>query len=106
MHVEIPMRKLLFPPICALFLILAGCSETPTTAVKKEPEKPAEPLTGQSALFRMFQVARSWGPDVQVLKMISSAISEVPDVPRGKAAVWEEIGRASCRERGRGAGRD
>ena len=83
------MRKLLFPPICALFLILQGCSETPTTAVKKEPEKPPEPLTGQSALFRMFQVARSWGPDVQVLKMISSAVSEVPDVPRGKAAVWE-----------------
>ena len=83
------MRKLFSPITCALFLGMLGCSEAPQTEAKKEPQKPPEPLTGQSALFRMYQSARSWGPDAQVLNMTSSLISEVPDVPRGKAAVWE-----------------
>ena len=83
------MKKLLLPIAFALFLGMLGCSETPQTTAKKEPEKPPEPVTGQSALFRMYQSARSWGPDAQVLKMSSSIISEVPNVPRGKAAVWE-----------------
>src|ERR1043166_3871697 len=83
------MTKLFLPISCALLLGMLGCSESTEKATKKEPEKPPEPVTGQSALFRMYQAARTWGPDSQVLKMISSVISEVPDVPRGKAAVWE-----------------
>ncbi len=71
-----------------LFLLLAACSETPTET-KKEPEKPPEPATGQSALFKMYQVARTWAPDAQVLKMNSIVLSEVPDVPRGRAAAWQ-----------------
>jgi len=82
------MRKLFFLT-CAALLLLAGCSETPQTAVKKEVEKPPEPVGGQSALFKMYQVARSWSPDVQILKMNSMLLNEVPDVPRGKAAAWE-----------------
>src|ERR1041385_1351081 len=83
------MRKLTFPIGSALLLILSGCSEAPKTAAKKEPEKTAEPLTGQSALYRMYGAARQWAGDAQVLKLTSSRISEVPDVPPGKAAVWE-----------------
>src|SRR5215510_3935633 len=88
---EKPMRKLLFPAAGALLLLMTGCSEgtTPQTAAKKEAEKPAEPVTGQSALFRMYQMARSWGPDAQVLKLLSQSLAEVPNVPRGKAAAWE-----------------
>lgn len=82
------MRKLFFLLSGALVLLLTSCSETPTVA-KKEPEKPPEPITGQSALFKMFQVARSWAADVQVLKMNTIALSDVPDVPRGKAAAWQ-----------------
>jgi len=37
----------------------------------------------------MYQVARSWAADAQVLKMNSMLVAEVPDVPRGKAAAWE-----------------
>ena len=70
-------------------LLLAGCSETPQTATKKEAEKPLEPVTGQSALFKMYQVARSWEPDAQILKMSSTILADVPNVPRGKAAAWE-----------------
>jgi len=83
------MRNLTFAIGSALLLILSGCSEAPQTAAKKEPEKPAEPITGQSALYRMYGAARQWAGDAQVLKLISSRISEVPDVPPGKAAVWE-----------------
>jgi hypothetical protein len=73
-----------------LVLALAGCSESPTTvATKKEPEKAPEPITGQSAIYRMYQGARAWAPDAQALKMNSMLLSEVPDVPRGKAAAWQ-----------------
>lgn len=82
------MRKLLFVLTGTLALLLTSCSDT-TTVAKKEPEKPPEPLTGQSALYRMFQVARSWSSDVQVLKLNSIPLSDFPDVPRGTAAAWE-----------------
>ena len=91
------MRKLTLPISCALFLVLLACSETPQTAAKKEPEKPAEPVTGQSALYRMYQGARSWASDAQVLKLTSSLLGEVPDVPRGKAAAWEATFTSSTR---------
>ncbi len=74
--------------LTAAVLLLTSCSQ-PTQTAKKEPEKPPEPVTGQSALYRMFTVARSWAPDVKVLTMHSIALQEMPDVPRGKAAAWE-----------------
>ena len=85
------MRKFTFLSAGALLLLLSGCSETPQIAEtkKKEPEKALEPATGQSALYKMYQVARSWASDAQVLKMNSLVMSEVPDVPRGKAAAWQ-----------------
>jgi len=83
------MKKLLFLLTGASLLQLVGCSETPATVAKKEPEKPPEPITGQSALFKMYQVARSWAQDVQVLKVNTIALSDVPNVPRGKAAAWQ-----------------
>jgi hypothetical protein len=95
------MRKLLFLLSGAMVLLLTSCSETPTVA-KKEPEKPPEPVTGQSALFRMFQVARgSWASDVQVLKMNTIALSDVPDVPRGKAAAWQATFTSASRSQSR-----
>ena len=97
------MKKLFFLLSGALFLLLTSCSDTPTVA-KKEPEKPPEPITGQSAIFKMYQVARAWGPDVNVQKMNTIALSDVPDVPRGKAAAWQAIRRlrtspGQCRTR-------
>jgi hypothetical protein len=84
------MRKFTFLPFGTLFLLLSGCSEAPKIAEKKkEPEKALEPATGQSALYKMYQVARSWAPDAQVLKLNSIVMTEVPDVPRGKAAAWQ-----------------
>ena len=73
--------------LCSLWWI--GCSEPPKPVAKKEPEKPAEAISGQSALFKMYQVARAaWSSDVQVLKLNSI---HVPDVPAavGKAGAWQ-----------------
>jgi len=71
-----------------LVLLLSACSE-PAPPVKKTEEKP-EPVTGESALFKMFQVARTWDPRVQVLKLTSSHVADVPE-ERGKAAAWEGV---------------
>jgi hypothetical protein len=81
------MRKLSLILGCALLSILTGCSEQSEPA-KKEPPKPVEPVTGQTALYRMYQVVRSWASDAQVLKMNSIHLLEVPSVP-GQAGAWE-----------------
>ena len=70
----------------SLVLLLAGCSEPPAP-VKKAEEKPV-PVTGDTALFKMFQVAHTWDPRPEVLKLTSSHVADVPE-ERGKAAAWE-----------------
>jgi len=77
--------------IVAAGLLLAGCSEQPAppAAAKKEEARP-EPVTGQSALFKMYQVARTWAPDAAVLKLDSVRVDGVPDQP-GKSAGWEAV---------------
>jgi len=84
----------------SLCLLLTSCSEPPP-AEKKEAEKPLEPVTGQSALYKMFQVARSWAPDAEVLKMNSVMLSEVPSVPPGKAACWQATFTSAARSQAR-----
>jgi len=81
-------RGLLRGAACALFLLLAGCSETDSGQPGASAKKPAAPVTGQSALWRMYQVARAWAPDAQVLGMNSIRISKVAPV-RGKSGAWE-----------------
>jgi len=81
------MKKLYYPLAGALLLILAGCSE-PAPKAEVKAEKP-EPITGQSALYKMFQVARTaWATDAQVLRVNSIILPEVPTAP-GKAGAWE-----------------
>ena len=82
------MRQLLYVPVIALILMLAACSGPANTTANKEAEKPPEPVTGQSALWKMFQVARTWDLQAEVLKMNSIPLSEVAAVP-GKAPAWE-----------------
>ena len=84
------MRKLSIPTLLALLAMLTACSDTPTaTVAKKEPEK-LEPVTGQSGLFKMYQMARSWGGlETQVLKMQSMRLPEVKDVPVASAPAWQ-----------------
>jgi len=73
-----------------LLALLTACSDTPVAEVKKAPEK-VEPVTGLTALFRMYQSARTWAPDAQILKLSSLRISDGPEGPRGSGAMgaWE-----------------
>jgi hypothetical protein len=81
------MKSLLLAMATASLLVVAGCSEAPQQAEKKETTPP-QPVKGRSALYQMFNAARGWAPDVQVLRLRSIEMREVkPD--RGKAAVWE-----------------
>src|SRR5436305_1783776 len=82
---KVRMRKLLLPVACGLTLLLVGCSEQPAP---KKAAKPIEPVTGQTALFRMYQVARTWAPDAEVLRMNSILLTDVPNV-LGKAGAWQ-----------------
>ena len=82
------MQKLPLIVASALFLMLAACSETPTATARKEPEK-IEPVTGETALYRMYGMARTWSSDAQVLQLMSLRIGEFTQEVPGKAAAWQ-----------------
>ena len=75
--------------VAAAVCVLSGCSNQSSSqpAATKETASP-QPVTGQSALFKMYQLARTWALDAQVLKLDSVHLTEVPEVP-DKAAEWE-----------------
>jgi hypothetical protein len=73
---------------CLLPVFMAGCSGPEPAQQEKKVEKAAEPVTGQSALWKMYQVARSWAPDARIVKMNSLALSEVKAAP-GKSGAWQ-----------------
>jgi len=71
----------------ASVLFIPGCSEAPPPAEKKAAPPP-EPVKGRTALYQMFNSARAWSPDVQVLSLKSIDLPEVKR-ERGKAAAWQ-----------------
>lgn len=92
------MKTLLLALASASLLLLSGCSEAPQKTEKKETAPP-EPVTGRRALYQMFNAARGWAPDVQILRLRSIDLPEVKR-ERGKAGAWEayfvsaQLGRA------------
>jgi len=68
-------------------LLLVGCADNPPPK-KKEPEKPAEPVTGRTAFYKMFGPARLWAADVEGLRCASIRMPQVKPEP-GKAGAWE-----------------
>ena len=81
------MRKFVIVLGFGCLAMLAGCSDQSVTEAKKA-ETPTQPVSGQSALFRMYQVARAWAPDASVLQLSSIHLTDVPTV-RGKAGAWQ-----------------
>lgn len=77
---------------CSLLagLLLTGCSEAPKQEVKKEPPKPAEPVGGREAFFKMYAPARTWAPDIQPMRLRSIDIPEVKSKD-GKYGAWEAV---------------
>jgi hypothetical protein len=93
------MRTLLIAIFSASLLLVSGCSEAPPQPAVKKDTAPAEPVKGRFALYQMFNSARGWAPDVQVLRLNSIDLPEVKR-ERGKAAAWQayftsaQLGRA------------
>ncbi len=82
------MKRTLFSySLTALaILCLAGCSTT-SAPPKKVEKKAPEPVSGQSGIFQMFQVARTWAPDAMLLKVENGSIPEA--APKdGKYGLW------------------
>ena len=99
---QILMQKTLIFPAVALLAVLTACSDTPApTAAKKEAEK-VEPVTGQVAVFKMYQMARSWAPDAQVMRLQSMRLSEVKDGPPGTAPAWQATFVSATKGQSRG----
>lgn len=73
----------------AACFLMSGCSDQSASqpAAPKQTVAPL-PVTGQSGLFKLYQLARSWAPDAQVVKLDSLHMSEAPETP-DKAGVWE-----------------
>lgn len=80
------MKRLLAAIATTALLAISGCSEGPPE--EKKPVAPPEPVKGRSALYQMFNAARGWAPDVEVLSLHSIDLGEVKR-ERGKAAAWE-----------------
>jgi hypothetical protein len=70
-----------------LALALAGCSDSPPPK-RKEAEKPAQPISGRDAFYKVYGTARLWAPDVQGLRVASIAINEVKGTA-GTSGAWE-----------------
>ena len=96
------MRKPFLLIAAASLAILTACSSTPTatTTANKEPEKLVS-VYGQSALYRMYQMARAWSPDAQVLKLASLHLTEAPDGPPGAAPAWQATFTSASKGRAR-----
>jgi len=72
----------------AFILFMTACGGPPAAEKKAENTPPPQPVTGLTALYQMFNQARQWAPDAQLLRARSIRLQEVPDAP-GKSGAWE-----------------
>ena len=86
--------------VMLLFLTACGDSPQPSSEKKSEKEKPAEPVSGLTALYQMYNMARQWAPDAQVLRARSIRLSEVAPAD-GKSGAWEATFVSSTRSTAR-----
>jgi hypothetical protein len=86
------MGKLSIVLAGCMITMLTGCGDSAATgtAAKKEVAKP-EPITGQTAVYRMYGMARTWAADAEVLEMQSMHLSETPDGAPGTGTAWEAV---------------
>jgi hypothetical protein len=73
--------------VCApVLLLLGGCSTPPKKAA--EPSAPPEPVGAQFAFHQVFLTARTWAPDLLVLRVRDVPMTAVKP-EGGKRAAWE-----------------
>lgn len=99
------MKRILFSATSFVLLafLTTGCSDSSGPAKKAAAKKPveAQPISGQSAIFQTFQVARTWASDAMLLKLENGDIPEAKAQP-GKYGLW----RATYVSQSKGQKRD
>lgn len=83
------MKRILLSGMFVLALLLSGCSQG-TPAKKAVVKEAPKPVGGQSAVFYMFQSARQWAQDVQILRVESILLDEIKPEP-GKHGAWRAV---------------
>lgn len=81
------MNRTLYSGIAVIALMLGGCSSTSNAPAAKKEVKPAEPIGGQSAIFFMYQAARQWKSDAQIMTVENMNMDSVKPVD-GKFGAW------------------
>jgi hypothetical protein len=82
-------HKLLILSATVLLALFTGCSsEAPKEAATKKEVKPVAPVSGQTASFEMYKVARLWAGDAALLKLENLDIPEAKPLP-GKYGAWK-----------------
>lgn len=80
----------------AAAFVLTACSEspkpaeTPAAEAKKEAPKPVEPVTGQTAFYQIYKLARPWAADLTALSLKSGELEGFKNAD-GKAALWTAV---------------
>lgn len=84
-----PVRSTSALFLSAALLGLTGCSSDPAPAPAKQAEQKAAPapVSGLTAIFEIYKVARTWAPDAQVLDLETINIDSVKPEP-GKSGAW------------------
>jgi hypothetical protein len=83
------MKPFLWLGALAFILVTAACNDAPKPAEKaKEPAKPAEPVTGRYALYQMYQVARTWSGDLEILQVANIPLSDLKST-ESKSGAWQ-----------------
>jgi hypothetical protein len=86
------MKQIFYSTTLAAVLALgfSGCSSAPTGEAKKAEVKkePPKPVTGQSAIFQMYTVARTWANDCVLLKVEPLDVDGPAAPAEGAYAAW------------------
>jgi hypothetical protein len=75
-------------------LLLSGCSDAAppaeTKVEKKKPAMPTGPITGLTAFYEMYKVARQIAPDMQTASLTGNDVEGVKS-EEGKYAMWTAV---------------
>jgi hypothetical protein len=74
-------------------LLVAGCSKSTAPLVSPDSadakaSAPAEPVTAKTAFGALYKSARSWSPDVEILRITPKELTGFKNA-EGKAGMWE-----------------
>jgi hypothetical protein len=89
------LRYSVISSVALAALLVAGCSKStaplvsPDTADAKA-SAPAVPVTAKIAFGALYKSARSWSPDVEILRMTPKELTGFKNA-EGKAGMWEAV---------------